>query len=86
MTVPRTGDPVAAQGRQHGQELLRRAGTAGKPPPPDAVRRTGAGSGMGEADAVLLAAGGAKVVLGDLRPDRLEAVASRIAADGEAVA
>ena len=40
---------------------------------------TGAGSGMGEADAVLLARRGATVVLGDLRQDRLEAVASRIA-------
>jgi NADP-dependent 3-hydroxy acid dehydrogenase YdfG len=46
---------------------------------------TGAGSGMGEADAVLLAARGAKVVLGDLRLDRLEAVADRIAGDGGAV-
>ena len=47
---------------------------------------TGAGSGMGEADAVLLAERGAKVVLGDLRQDRLEAVASRITAGGGTVA
>lgn len=47
---------------------------------------TGGGSGMGKADAVLLAARGAKVVLGGLRQDRLEAVASRIAGDGGAVA
>jgi NADP-dependent 3-hydroxy acid dehydrogenase YdfG len=36
---------------------------------------TGAGSGMGEADAMLLAGHGAKVVLGDIRDDRLEALA-----------
>lgn len=39
---------------------------------------TGAGSGMGEADALLLAGYGAKVVLGDIREDRLEALAGRI--------
>ncbi|MGH3150706.1 MAG: SDR family oxidoreductase [Streptosporangiaceae bacterium] len=43
---------------------------------------TGAGSGMGEADALLLAERGAKVVLGDLRADRLEALAARIAHEG----
>lgn len=47
---------------------------------------TGAGSGMGEADAVLLDERGAKIVLGDLRQDRLEAVASRITAGGGTVA
>ena len=48
---------------------------------------TGAGSGIGEATAVLLAGRGAKVVLGGRRPDRLAGVAGRIAsAGGEAVA
>jgi NADP-dependent 3-hydroxy acid dehydrogenase YdfG len=46
---------------------------------------TGAGSGMGEADAVLLAQRGAHVVLGDLRLDRLQTVASRIENDGGVV-
>jgi len=46
---------------------------------------TGAGSGIGEATALLLAAGGAKVVLGARRTNRLEALAARItAAGGEA--
>ena len=46
---------------------------------------TGAGGGIGAATAVLLAERGAKVVLGDLREDLLEAVAARItAAGGEA--
>jgi NAD(P)-dependent dehydrogenase (short-subunit alcohol dehydrogenase family) len=43
---------------------------------------TGAGSGMGEADAMLLAGHGAKVVLGDIRNDRLEALAGRITEGG----
>jgi NADP-dependent 3-hydroxy acid dehydrogenase YdfG len=39
---------------------------------------TGASSGMGEASAILLAAHGAKVVLGARRADRLKAVVERI--------
>jgi len=37
---------------------------------------------MGEADAILLAGHGAKVVLGDIRDDRLEALAGRMAEGG----
>jgi NADP-dependent 3-hydroxy acid dehydrogenase YdfG len=39
---------------------------------------TGAGSGMGEADATLLASRGARLVLGDVREDRLQDVSRRI--------
>ena len=43
---------------------------------------TGAGSGVGEAAAVLMARAGVSVVLTGRRIEPLEAVAARIAADG----
>ena len=46
------------------------------------VAITGASSGIGEATAALLAARGAKVVLGARRAERLEALVARIVADG----
>src|SRR5205809_5871413 len=47
---------------------------------------TSASSGLGEATALLLAEGGAKVVLGARGSDRLKALADRIAASGGEVA
>jgi NADP-dependent 3-hydroxy acid dehydrogenase YdfG len=47
---------------------------------------TGASNGIGEATALLLAEGGAKVVLGARGSDRLKALADRIAASGGEVA
>ncbi len=57
------------------------SGIAGK-----VVVITGASSGIGEATALLLAERGAKVVLGARRADRLRALASRIAEQGDEAA
>ncbi|GGS19954.1 oxidoreductase [Streptomyces nojiriensis] len=54
-------------------EIAGIAGIAGK-----VVAITGAGSGIGEATALLLAERGARVVLGARRTERLEALAARI--------
>ena len=43
---------------------------------------TGAGAGIGEATAIAMAREGARVVLADVLPDRVEALANRIAGDG----
>jgi NADP-dependent 3-hydroxy acid dehydrogenase YdfG len=53
------------------------SGIAGK-----VVAITGASSGIGRATALLLAAGGAKVVLGARRADKLQELAEQIAATG----
>jgi NADP-dependent 3-hydroxy acid dehydrogenase YdfG len=78
--VPKTEGSEAAQGNQATRAPLAGRGVegiAGK-----VVAITGAGSGIGEATALLLAERGATVVLGGRRVERLEALAARIEKDG----
>ena len=78
---PRTAKPAYEAGLIDGVMQNESSGIEGK-----VVAITGASSGIGAATALLLAARGAKVVLGARRPDRLEALVDRITkAGGDAV-